>query len=66
MRERAVRCCCFHADIDPNATEPANGFATRPFSPATLVAGAHLEPGDRETTAGEICREICPAVRASC
>jgi hypothetical protein len=29
QRSPCCWCCCFHADIDPNAAEPANGFFRR-------------------------------------
>ena len=65
-------CCCFHTDIDPNAAEPANGFLRRTLGPPHALAcqggrGRRPErsPGDRRTTAGERCRERCPAVATS-
>jgi hypothetical protein len=52
--------------------EPANEFVRRTLSRLTNLAGQHARrrrpkprPGDRQTTAGERCRERCPAVATS-
>lgn len=73
QRSLCCWCCCFHADIDPNAAEPANEFWGRTLGPPHDLACQHgrqrrpkTSPGDRQTTAGEICREIWPAVRKPC
>jgi hypothetical protein len=72
QRSPCCWCCCFHADIDPNAAEPANGFLRRTLGRlttwrASTAAGdaPKPNPGDRRTTAGERCRERCPAVATS-
>ena len=35
QRSLCCWCCCFHADIDPNAAEPANDFLLRTFGRLT-------------------------------
>ncbi len=72
QRSLCCWCCCFHAGIDPNAAEPANGFFRRTLGPPHDLACQHglrrrpeTSPGDRRTTAGERCRERCPAVATS-
>jgi hypothetical protein len=73
QRSLCCWCCCFHAGIDPNAAEPANGFSVERSARLTTLACQYghrrrpkTSPGDRQTTAGEICGEIWPAVREPC
>ncbi len=55
QRSLCCWCCCFHADIDPNAAEPANGFFpsnARPPHDLACQHGRRDAPKPAPATAG--------------
>ncbi len=58
LLQRSLCCwgCCFHADIDPNAAEPANEFFRRTLSRALTAWRASTADGDASKPAPATAR----------